>query len=142
MRNFRELKIWQKGFELALQVYKLSGSLPASERYGLVAQLNRAAVSVPANIAQGSSRNSEPEHQKYLETALGSTFELETHLLLISRLYPHLEDFSITLLSDFSDLQRMINGFIITVQGRIHQQQAEYPCLRQAGNIKNLTSNF
>jgi len=58
MRNFKELKIWQKGFQIAVSSYKITETFPVNERFGLIAQINRAAVSVPSNIAEGSSRNS------------------------------------------------------------------------------------
>jgi len=58
MRNFKELKIWQKGFEIAVKAYKLVSTFPKEEKYGLSSQITRAAVSIPSNIAEGSSRSS------------------------------------------------------------------------------------
>jgi len=83
MRNFRDLDIWKQGMVLVENIYKLADTMPASEKYGLVQQLCRAAVSVPSNIAEGCSRNSEIEYKRFLEIALGSAFELETQLLIV-----------------------------------------------------------
>jgi four helix bundle protein len=57
MRNFKELKIWQKGFQIAINCFKITSSFPAQEKYGLSSQINRAGVSIPSNVAEGSSRN-------------------------------------------------------------------------------------
>lgn len=82
MRNFEELKIWQKGFEIAVNTYSLTETFPASERFDITQQATRAAVSIPSNIAEGSSRTSEKDYKRFIEVALGSSFELETQLLI------------------------------------------------------------
>src|ERR1044072_4963295 len=82
MRNFKELKIWQKGFEIAVDTYKLIETFPKSEQFSLVQQATRAAVSIPSNIAEGSSRKSEKDYYRFIEISLGSSFELETQLLI------------------------------------------------------------
>jgi four helix bundle protein len=86
MRNFKELKIWQKGFGIAVKSYKITETFPANERFGLTSQINRAAVSVPSNIAEGSSRSSGKEYNHYIQISLGSCFELETQLLIAKEL--------------------------------------------------------
>ena len=82
MRNFKELKIWQKGFDIAITSYKLVDTFPKSEKYSLSQQITRAAVSIPSNIAEGSSRSSEKDYSRFVEISLGSSFELETQLLI------------------------------------------------------------
>jgi len=82
MRNFKKLKIWQKGFEIAVDTYKLVGSFPKSEQYSLAQQVTRAATSIPSNIAEGSSRRSEKDYYRFIEISPGSSFELETQLLI------------------------------------------------------------
>jgi len=82
MRNFKQLKIWQKGFEIAVKSITLTGTFPKEEKYGIFTQVTRAAVSVPSNIAEGSSRSREKDYKRFLEIALGSSFELETQLLI------------------------------------------------------------
>ena len=80
MRNFRELKIWQKGIDIVVEIYVLTALLPAEEKYGLKSQLQRAVISIPSNIAEGCSRESDPDFKKFLEYAIGSAFEIETSL--------------------------------------------------------------
>lgn len=86
MRDFKKLEIWKNGIELVKQVYELSNNLPSNEKYGLKSQITRAAVSIPSNIAEGCSRNSEIEFKRFLEMAIGSLFELETQLIIIIEL--------------------------------------------------------
>lgn len=86
MKNFKKLKIWEKGMSIVEAVYQLTKAFPQEERYGLVSQMNRAAVSIPSNISEGSSRDSKKEYKYFLQIALGSCFELETQLLITERL--------------------------------------------------------
>ena len=81
-KGFRTLIAWQKAYELTLSVYKLTKEFPKSEIYGLTSQLQRAAVSVPANIAEGYERNHKKEYLQFLYIANGSLAETETYLLL------------------------------------------------------------
>lgn len=82
MRNFKQLLIWQKGFQIAVNSIKAVSTFPKEEKYGLSSRITRAAVSIPANIAEGSSRSSMKDYNRFLEISLGSTFELETQLLI------------------------------------------------------------
>jgi len=84
MQRFTELRIWQRSHALVLNVYRLAESFPQQERYGLTAQLRRAALSVPTNIAEGSKRLTSPEYARFLNIAEGSLAETE-YLLMISR---------------------------------------------------------
>jgi four helix bundle protein len=112
MKNFKELRIWQHGMKIVKEIYLLSKELPDHERYGLISQITRAAVSVPSNIAEGSSRESDRDYKRFLEMALGSLFELETDLLLIEDIYlPENEKLAV-LLSMITEEQKMINAFI------------------------------
>ena len=86
MRNFKELKIWQKGFDIAVTSYKLVDTFPKSERYALSQQITKAAVSIPSNIAEGSSRTSEKDYSRFVEISLGSSFELESQFLIAKAL--------------------------------------------------------
>ena len=71
MRNFKQLKIWQKGFEIAVDTYRLINSFPQSEKYSLAQQVTKAAISIPSNIAEGSSRRSEKDYYRFIEISLG-----------------------------------------------------------------------
>ena len=86
MKNFKELKIWQKGIEITVSCYQLTAAFPNTEKFGLSNQINRAAVSIPSNIAEGSSRSSEKDYRRFLEIALGSIFELETQFIITQKL--------------------------------------------------------
>lgn len=86
MRNFRNLDVWKQGIEIVKQVYNLSEKLPSEEKFGLRSQITRAAISVPSNIAEGSSRNSEIEFKRFLEISMGSLFEVETQLVIVEEL--------------------------------------------------------
>ncbi len=82
MQDFRRLKVWQKAHEFALTVYELTRGFPRDELYGLTSQMRRAAVSVPANIAEGCCRQGDVEFARFVRIALGSANELEYYLLL------------------------------------------------------------
>lgn len=85
MKNFKQLKVWQKGFDIAASTFQFASTLPKEERFGLISQMTRAAVSIPSNIAEGSSRSSEKDYSRFIEISLGSCFELETQLLIAQK---------------------------------------------------------
>jgi four helix bundle protein len=82
MKDFRELKVWQKGHELTLLMYRTTETLPRSELFGLTSQIRRCTSSIPANIAEGCGRLGNSELHRFLQMACGSASELEYHLLL------------------------------------------------------------
>jgi len=85
--SYRDLIVWQKAMDVVEGVYIIVSKLPREEKYGLVSQMTRSAVSVPSNIAEGTGRGSHKEYAHFLKIARGSVFELETQLYLLSRLY-------------------------------------------------------
>ena len=112
MRNFRELKVWQKAHNLTLAVYKATQSFPRSEVYGLTAQLRRACTSVPANIVEGNYRGTDAEMSRFLQIALGSAAEADYHLLL-SRDLGYLKAVEYEALAREADgVMRMLTSFI------------------------------
>lgn len=116
MRNFRNLTIWNNGIELVLKVYELSSYLPNNEKYGLASQICRASVSIPSNIAEGSSRNSDTEYKRFLEIALGSAFELETQLIIIQKLKFVDDTISNPVMDYLAIEQKMINNLISKIK--------------------------
>lgn len=86
MRNFRELEVWKEARKLVKDVYLITKLLPDEEKYGLTSQINRCAVSIPANIAEGSAKYSQKDFVRFLQISLGSAYELESHLILCSDL--------------------------------------------------------
>lgn len=85
MNNYKELKVWQKAIDLAEAIYQLTSIFPEEEKYGLISQLRRAAVSVASNIAEGAGRNTNGEFRQMLGIAYGSLCEVETQLILANR---------------------------------------------------------
>jgi len=86
IRHYRDLEVWQRAMDLVEQVYRIAKTLPTEERYGLTSQIQRAAVSIPANVAEGHSRTHRGDYLHHLSIARGSLAELETHLTLAVRL--------------------------------------------------------
>ena len=85
IHDFKDLKIWQKGMDIAEKCYFLTKLFPKDELYGMIQQIRRSAASIPANIAEGYGRRSTPEYIRFLNIAQGSINELETHLILSAR---------------------------------------------------------
>ena len=99
MRDFREIKVWEKAHVLTLEVYKASSRFPREETYGLTSQLRRSSSSIPANIAEGFGRGGNAELARFLQIGMGSACELEYHVLLAKDLdfltlnrYEHLQE--------------------------------------------------
>jgi four helix bundle protein len=82
MKNFRDLKVWEKAHALVLACYEITKPFPSEEIFGLVSQIRRAASSIPANIAEGCGRRGNAELHRFLQMAMGSASELEYHMLL------------------------------------------------------------
>ena len=87
MKNYKELHIWTKGIEIVKLTYKISETISSNEKFGLISQMTRAAVSIPSNVAEGNSRKSDKDKARFIEIALGSAFELQTHLVVIQEIY-------------------------------------------------------
>jgi four helix bundle protein len=86
MHKYKELTVWQKAVDLAVDIYKIAGEFPKEEQYGLVSQVKRCAVSVPSNIAEGAGRNTSGEFVHFLGISNGSASELETQLIIANKL--------------------------------------------------------
>jgi four helix bundle protein len=82
VKDFHELKVWQKAHQLTLAVYQITAAFPREERYGLTSQLRRCSASIAANLAEGCGRNGDAEFARFCSIAMGSASELEYHLLL------------------------------------------------------------
>lgn len=108
IHNFKELSIWQRSMDLTYLIYKVTAKLPSEERFNLTSQINRSAVSIPSNIAEGSGRNTDKDFIKFLDYSIASSYELETQLLLAGNLY-QLEVREP--IQQIGEVQRMIMGF-------------------------------
>ena len=109
--NFRNLKIWQKAMDLTDLAFDYIKDLPINERYNLVDQINRCSCSIPSNIAEGSGKRTSIHFAEFLSTALTSSFELETQLLICERRNYGIEDKRNNCLALTSEVQRMIFSF-------------------------------
>ena len=108
MKDFRELKVWEKAHRLALSAYRLTRDFPTQEQYGLTSQLRRAAVSIPTNIAEGCGRNGDPEFARFLDIAFGSASELEYLIQLCRELELSRPEPSNQLHTDVVEVKRML----------------------------------
>ena len=119
MRNFRELQVWHKAMDIGVKTYQLTRSFPSEEKFGLVSQLNRAAVSISSNIAEGASRTSDKDFRRFLEIAIGSAFEVESQLILSEKLNIISNEQSQELLKILNEEQRMLSVFIKKLSANI-----------------------
>ncbi|HEX5733836.1 MAG TPA: four helix bundle protein [Blastocatellia bacterium] len=117
--SYRDLEVWQKAMDLVVDCYNIASQFPKTEAYGLTSQLQRPAVSVPANIAEGRGRSHTKEFLNHLSMAYGSLMEVETHLLIASRLCyidgPSLEK----VLNKSGEIGRMLNGLIQSLNRKL-----------------------
>ncbi len=125
MHNFEKLLFWQKSIALAKLVYQHSTKLPADEKFGLISQIKRAAVSIPSNIAEGAGRNSDREFNHFLGVANGSSFELQTQLILTRELALIDTDAVSELISELNEIQRMIYTFKAKLTERLSDDKAK-----------------
>ena len=110
MRNFRDLEVWKEAIEIVKKVHTVTSSFPITEKFGLVSQMNRGAVSIPANIAEGCSRKTSIDFARFIEIALGSSFELETQIIIANNLnYISIEKTEI-IIAELNILQKRINA--------------------------------
>ena len=116
MRDFKEVKAWQKSHEFVLKIYRQTRSFPKAEIYGITSQLRRSSVSIPTNIAEGCGRNSDPDFSRFLEIAFSSASEVE-YLLILSR---DLELLHETMVNDLKEqiieIKKMLGAFIVKLR--------------------------
>jgi len=115
MRPHKKLNVWKKSIEFVTKIYKVTESFPDSEKFGLISQIRRSAVSIPSNISEGAARSSKKEFIQFLSIAQGSTSELETQLIISNNL-GFLKTENIHLLNELDEISRMIIGLIRTLK--------------------------
>ena len=119
LKNYKELKVWQRSYQLCLEIYKITKGFPKEERYGLTSQLRRAAVSVPSNIAEGYGRKTTPEYIRFLYIAYGSNCELETQILLSGDL-GYIETGKLEILKEgIGEVERMLKALIKSLERKL-----------------------
>ncbi len=118
LKNYKELKVWQKAYQLCLEIYKITKGFPREERYGLISQIRRAAVSIPSNIAEGYGRKTTPEYIRSLYFAYGSNCELETQISLSGDLsYIKAQEKEI-LQRNIGEVARMLKALIKSLENK------------------------
>ncbi len=117
VKSYRDLQVWQKAIALVVESYRVAKLLPKTENYGLIGQIQRAAVSVPANIAEGHGREHLGDYLRHLSFANGSLMELETHFLIAVELGYITREQSATLMRMTSEVGRMLNGLTRRLRG-------------------------
>jgi len=115
MRPHKKLNVWKKSIEFVTKIYKVTESFPDSEKFGLISQIRRSAVSIPSNISEGAARSSKKEFIQFLSIAQGSTSELETQLIISNNL-GFLKTENMHLLNELDEISRMIIGLIRTLK--------------------------
>lgn len=110
MKGYRDLIAWQKAMDLAVEIYKVTEGFPRHEQYALTAQMHRAAISIPSNLAEGQGRNSRREFHQFIGQARGSIWELETQVELAFRLGYIPTDRAPALLERLAELARIVTG--------------------------------
>jgi four helix bundle protein len=116
MKDFRELTVWQRSHGLVLAIYRRTTGFPKHELYGLTSQIRRAAASIPANIAEGCGRGTDPDFARFLHMAFGSGCELEYHLLLAKDLgYVEEQDY-LKLNGELVEIKRMLAALMKRVK--------------------------
>ncbi len=119
MHNFKELKIWNRAMDMVVEVYKTTEKFPSEEKYGITSQIRRSAVSVPSNVAEGAGKNSDKDFVRFLSIAQGSSYELQTQLILSQRLGFINKDNCDAIVNDISEIQKMNYRFQESLGGDV-----------------------
>lgn len=108
MKDFRNLKVWEKSHKLALSIYKVTQKYPKEEKYGLINQMRRAVVSIPGNISEGCGKYTDSDFARYIQIALGSSSEMEYYIELSHDLrYLNKHEFNL-LLARVQEIKKML----------------------------------
>lgn len=119
LKSYRDLEVWQKAMDLVVMCYQMTKKFPKSEIYGLSSQLQRAAISVPSNIAEGRQRQHSKEFLQHLSIAYASLAEVETHILIAGRLDYTDERQINNILDQTAEIGRMLNGLRRSIEKKI-----------------------
>jgi len=111
MKKFKNLNMWKKGIELVKSTYLITKDFPDEEKYGLTSQIRRSAISIPSNIAEGYGRNSDKEFNHFLNIARGSSYELETQIIIAYEIEYITNEILEDLTEKLDEIQRMITNF-------------------------------
>ena len=118
LKNYKELKVWQKSYQLCLEVYRTTASFPKDEKFGLTSQVRRAVVSVPSNIAEGYGRKTTADYIRFLYIAYGSTCELETQIMLSGDLGYMDTKLVKSIIGKTNEVERMLKSLIKSLENK------------------------
>jgi four helix bundle protein len=118
LKNYKELKVWKKSYELCLEIYRITAKFPKEEKYGLTSQIRRSAVSIPSNIAEGYGRKTTSDYVRLLYISYGSVCELETQILLAGDLNLIENDELGTIKEDIAEIERMLKALIKSLENK------------------------
>jgi four helix bundle protein len=127
IESYRDLIVWKEGIRLTLDIYNLTTEFPPNERYGLVSQMRRSAVSVPSNIAEGHARTSTKEYIRHISIALGSLAELETQLVLSREIGFLKNEPANQVLENTDRLGKQLRSLIKSLNSRLNRTRPEKP---------------
>lgn len=116
MRDFRKLDVYDRSIKFVSKIYNITSSWPDLERFGLISQINRASVSIPSNIAEGSSRRTKNDFARFIEIALGSAFEVETQLIISKNQNYITETIFIETIKELTIIQKQLNALLISIR--------------------------
>ena len=125
VRSYRDLIVWQDSMDLVVEVYRTTAAFPKEERYSLVDQLRRAAISVPSNIAEGQSRSRTADYLRHLSIAVGSLSEVETRIQIARRLEYISDDVQNRRLESCASIGKMLGGLIRSLRHRLSTPHAD-----------------
>ncbi len=118
LKNYKDLKVWQKSYELCLEIYRITAKFPKEEIYGLISQIRRSAVSIPSNIAEGYGRKTTTDYIRMLYISYGSVCELETQILLAGDLDLIEKGELGKLKKDIAEIERMLKALIKSLENK------------------------
>ena len=121
MHKLTDLQVWVRSRKIAKEIYILTGKLPSEEKFGLVSQMRRAAVSIASNVAEGAGRNSDKEFVQFLAIAVGSSFELKTQLFICVDLEFINEQDANSMILEVEEIEKMIWGLQKSIRNRINK---------------------
>ena len=118
MQDFRKLLVWQKGHQLNLRLYEATSAFPKSELFGLTSQMRRAATSITANLAEGCGRGTDADFARFVQIAMGSACELESHLELVKDLKLISGENHRVIQGRLIEIKRMLSGLLVKLSAR------------------------
>jgi four helix bundle protein len=126
IESYQDLRVWKEGIAISLRVYKLTGQFPDHEKFGLVSQMRRCAVSIPSNIAEGHARLSTREYIRHLSISLGSLAELETQIHLAEALGYACKDTTVEILAKADQLGKQIRTLTKSLKSRLNEANRKF----------------